>query len=86
MRSVRHRSTCIRTQTASSNLCKHQRRDETFEWGIKVNVAAVGPVWTHLTPARMKIKAQDEFTAPTGRPSQPSEITVCVVFVAKMGQ
>lgn len=30
----------------------------------------------------MNEKAQKEFTAPMGRPSQPSEIATCFVFLA----
>jgi len=50
--------------------------------GIRVNAVAPGPVWTPLIPATMNAKAQDEFTAPIGRPCQPSEIATCVVFLA----
>jgi NAD(P)-dependent dehydrogenase (short-subunit alcohol dehydrogenase family) len=52
--------------------------------GIRVNAVAPGPVWTPLIPATMNKKAQDEFTSPMGRPSQPSEIASCVVFLAGM--
>jgi len=50
--------------------------------GIRVNAIAPGPVWTPLIPATMNHEAQDQFTAPMGRPSQPSEIATCVVFLA----
>jgi len=50
--------------------------------GIRVNAVAPGPVWTPLIPATMDDDAQKEFTAPIGRPSQPSEIATCVVFLA----
>jgi len=52
--------------------------------GIRVNALAPGPVWTPLIPATMNEKAQKEFTSPMGRPSQPSEIASCVVFLASM--
>ncbi|KAK7969904.1 short-chain dehydrogenase [Apiospora saccharicola] len=50
--------------------------------GIRVNAVAPGPVWTPLIPATMNEEAQKQFTAPQGRPSQPSEIASCVVFLA----
>lgn len=50
--------------------------------GIRVNQVAPGPVWTPLVPATMNAQAQDSFTAPMGRPSQPSEIATCFVFLA----
>ncbi|KAI5207978.1 hypothetical protein AUEXF2481DRAFT_7930 [Aureobasidium subglaciale EXF-2481] len=50
--------------------------------GIRVNAVAPGPVWTPLIPATMNHKAQSEFSAPMGRPSQPSEIATCFVFLA----
>ncbi|QDS76437.1 hypothetical protein FKW77_004435 [Venturia effusa] len=50
--------------------------------GIRVNAVAPGPVWTPLIPATMSKEAQKQFTAPQGRPSQPSEIATCVVFLA----
>lgn len=50
--------------------------------GIRVNAVAPGPVWTPLIPATMNDKAQKEFTSPIGRPSQPSEIATCFVFLA----
>lgn len=50
--------------------------------GIRVNAIAPGPVWTPLVPATMDDEAQKGFTAPIGRPSQPSEIATCVVFLA----
>jgi len=50
--------------------------------GIRVNAVAPGPVWTPLIPATMNEEAQKQFTAPQGRPSQPSEIATCVVFLA----
>lgn len=52
--------------------------------GIRVNAVAPGPVWTPLIPSTMSEKAQKEFTAPIGRPSQPSEIATCFVFLASM--
>ncbi|KAI1276126.1 short chain dehydrogenase [Xylaria sp. FL0933] len=50
--------------------------------GIRVNAVAPGPVWTPLIPATMNDEAQKSFTSPMGRPSQPSEIASCVVFLA----
>ena len=50
--------------------------------GIRVNAVAPGPVWTPLVPATMDEEAQKQFTSPMGRPSQPSEIATCVVFLA----
>jgi len=50
--------------------------------GIRVNAIAPGPVQTPLIPATMTEDAQKEFTAPMGRPAQPSEIATCVVFLA----
>ncbi|KAF3016748.1 hypothetical protein E8E14_004762 [Neopestalotiopsis sp. 37M] len=50
--------------------------------GIRVNAVAPGPVWTPLIPATMTEEAQKQFTAPMGRPAQPSEIATCVVFLA----
>jgi len=52
--------------------------------GIRVNAVAPGPVWTPLIPSTMNEKAQKEFTSPIGRPSQPSEIATCFVFLASM--
>lgn len=39
-------------------------------------------VWTPLIPSTMNDEAQDSFSAPMGRPSQPSEIATCFVFLA----
>jgi len=50
--------------------------------GIRVNAVAPGPVWTPLIPATMSTQAIKEFTAPIGRPGQPSEIATVVVFLA----
>lgn len=50
--------------------------------GIRVNAIAPGPVWTPLIPATMDKDAQDSFSSPMGRPSQPSEQATCVVFLA----
>lgn len=50
--------------------------------GIRVNAIAPGPVWTPLIPSTMDSDAQDQFTSPMGRPSQPSEQAACVVFLA----
>ncbi|SPQ18905.1 167a6929-5772-431d-91b8-23123b69b202 [Thermothielavioides terrestris] len=50
--------------------------------GIRVNAVAPGPVWTPLIPSTMPEGAQKQFTSPMGRPSQPSEIATCVVFLA----
>lgn len=50
--------------------------------GIRVNAVAPGPVWTPLIPATMSKEAQEQFTAPMGRPSQPSEIATVFVFLA----
>jgi len=50
--------------------------------GIRVNAVAPGPVWTPLIPATMTDDAMKQFTSPMGRPSQPSEIATCFVFLA----
>lgn len=50
--------------------------------GIRVNAVAPGPVWTPLIPATMNEEAIKNFTSPMGRPSQPSEIAACFVFLA----
>ena len=50
--------------------------------GIRVNAVAPGPVWTPLIPSTMNHEAQKNFTSPMGRPSQPSEIAACLVFLA----
>jgi len=50
--------------------------------GIRVNAIAPGPVWTPLIPATMSEDAIKQFTSPIGRPSQPSEIAACFVFLA----
>jgi NAD(P)-dependent dehydrogenase (short-subunit alcohol dehydrogenase family) len=50
--------------------------------GIRVNAVAPGPVWTPLIPSTMNEDAQKQFTAPMGRPAQPSEIATCIVFLA----
>jgi NAD(P)-dependent dehydrogenase (short-subunit alcohol dehydrogenase family) len=50
--------------------------------GIRVNAVAPGPVWTPLIPATMSDDAIKQFTAPIGRPSQPSEIATVFVFLA----
>jgi len=50
--------------------------------GIRVNAIAPGPVWTPLIPATMNEEAIKQFTAPMGRPSQPSEMATCIVFLA----
>lgn len=50
--------------------------------GIRVNAIAPGPVWTPLIPATMNKEAIKQFTAPIGRPSQPSEIATVAVFLA----
>jgi len=50
--------------------------------GIRVNAVAPGPVWTPLIPATMNDDAIKQFTAPIGRPSQPSEIATVFVFLA----
>jgi len=52
--------------------------------GIRVNAVAPGPVWTPLIPATMTDEALKQFTAPMGRPAQPSEIATCFVFLASM--
>jgi NAD(P)-dependent dehydrogenase (short-subunit alcohol dehydrogenase family) len=54
--------------------------------GIRVNAVAPGPVWTPLIPATMNDEAIKQFTAPIGRPSQPSEIATCFVFLASHRQ
>ncbi|KAF2280617.1 3-oxoacyl-reductase [Westerdykella ornata] len=50
--------------------------------GVRVNAVAPGPVWTPLIPSTMTDEAIKQFTAPIGRPSQPSEIATCFVFLA----
>lgn len=50
--------------------------------GIRVNAVAPGPVWTPLINSTMGDEQQKQFTAPMGRPAQPSEIATCVVFLA----
>ncbi|PSN68869.1 NAD(P)-binding protein [Corynespora cassiicola Philippines] len=50
--------------------------------GIRVNAVAPGPVWTPLIPSTMTDEAIKNFTSPMGRPSQPSEIASCFVFLA----
>lgn len=50
--------------------------------GIRVNAVAPGPVWTPLIPATMTEDAIKQFTSQIGRPSQPSEIATCFVFLA----
>jgi NAD(P)-dependent dehydrogenase (short-subunit alcohol dehydrogenase family) len=50
--------------------------------GIRVNAVAPGPVWTPLIPYSMSHEKQEQFTSPMGRPSQPSEIACCFVFLA----
>lgn len=50
--------------------------------GIRVNAVAPGPVWTPLIPATMGDEQIKQFTAPMGRPSQPSEIATVFVFLA----
>ncbi|KAG7093205.1 hypothetical protein E1B28_006892 [Marasmius oreades] len=52
--------------------------------GIRVNCVAPGPVWTPLIPSTMSKESQEKFQAPMGRPSQPSEIATCFVFLASM--
>ena len=52
--------------------------------GIRVNAVAPGPVWTPLIAATMNDDAMKEFTAPIGRPLQPSEIATCMVFLGSM--
>ena len=52
--------------------------------GIRVNAVAPGPVWTPLVPTTMADEALKSFTAPMGRPAQPSEIATCFVFLASM--
>lgn len=52
--------------------------------GIRCNAVAPGPVWTPLIPATMTSEAIEQFTAPMGRPSQPSEIATCFVFLASV--
>ncbi|PNS14913.1 Levodione reductase [Sphaceloma murrayae] len=50
--------------------------------GIRVNAVAPGPVWTPLITTTMGDEQQKTFTSPMGRPSQPSEIATCFVFLA----
>lgn len=58
--------------------------NQFIEKGIRVNAVAPGPVWTPLIPATMNEEAIKQFTAPMGRPSQPSEIATCFVFLASV--
>jgi len=50
--------------------------------GIRCNAVAPGPVWTPLAPSTMSDQSLEQFTSPIGRPSQPSEIATCFVFLA----
>ncbi|KAF2155526.1 NAD(P)-binding protein [Myriangium duriaei CBS 260.36] len=50
--------------------------------GIRVNAVAPGPVWTPLVQSTMGRENLEQFTSPIGRPSQPSEIATCFVFLA----
>jgi len=50
--------------------------------GIRCNAICPGPVWTPLVPSTMSTEAIEQFTSPIGRPSQPSEIATCFVFLA----
>jgi len=50
--------------------------------GIRVNAVAPSPVWAPLIPATTTDKALKSFTAPMGRPAQPSEIATCFVLLA----
>jgi len=52
--------------------------------GIRVNAVCPGPVWTPLIPSTMDDDAQKQFSSPMGRPSQPSEIACCFVWLASM--
>ncbi|KAF2227327.1 3-oxoacyl-reductase [Elsinoe ampelina] len=52
------------------------------EQGIRVNAVAPGPVWTPLIVTTMGEPQQQAFKGPMGRPSQPSEIATCFVFLA----
>ena len=52
--------------------------------GIRVNAVCPGPVWTPLIPSTMDEDAQKQFSSPMGRPSQPSEIACCFVWLASM--
>lgn len=56
--------------------------NQQIKKGIRVNAIAPGPVWTPLIPATMNDSAQEQFTSPMGRPSQPSEMATCMVFLA----
>jgi NAD(P)-dependent dehydrogenase (short-subunit alcohol dehydrogenase family) len=56
--------------------------NQVISKGIRVNAVAPGPVWTPLIPATMNEEAIKQFTAPIGRPSQPSEIATVFVFLA----
>lgn len=49
---------------------------------IDVALADQTIVWTPLIPSTMNDDAQDSFSSPMGRPSQPSEIATCFVFLA----
>lgn len=50
--------------------------------GLRVNAVAPGPVWTPLVASTMTDDAMKGFASQIGRPSQPSEIATCVVFLA----
>ena len=47
-----------------------------------MNAIAPGPVWTPLVASTMTTDAMKNFGSQMGRPSQPSEIATCVVFLA----
>jgi NAD(P)-dependent dehydrogenase (short-subunit alcohol dehydrogenase family) len=56
----------------------------TADKGIRVNVAAPGPVWTPLIPSTMPKEKVEKFgqDSPFGRPAQPAEMAPAFVFLA----
>jgi len=62
--------------------CTRGLSNQYISRGIRVNAVALGHVWTPLIPYSMSKEKQEQFTTPMGRPSQPSEIACCFVFLA----
>src|SRR5438093_7298365 len=63
------------TRSLSENLIKK---------GIRVNGVAPGPIWTPLIPSTFPPEKVEKFgkDVPMGRPSEPSEVAPCFVFLA----
>jgi NAD(P)-dependent dehydrogenase (short-subunit alcohol dehydrogenase family) len=58
---------------------------EVAQQGIRVNVVALGPMWTPLMPATIPVEFVSEFgeqESPMGRPAQPAELAPAYVFLA----